>query len=103
MQSLQAWVKRASTLESFYILCTPLGRFEVPPVPFDHAFLKLDYVADIHALAVVVELADTNLSAVSMIPPRQGMHIPNCGIFGVTRTLLVAANSVENPSTKLGE
>jgi hypothetical protein len=78
------------------------GNF-LPTVPFDRAFLKLDYVADIHALADVVELADTNLSAVSMMPPCQGMNIPSNGILGVTRASLVAANSVENPSTKLGE
>lgn len=83
MQALRAWVKRASPLESFYPLCTPLGRFEglgkVPPVRFDHAFLKLHYIADIHALAVVIDLADIDLSAVNMMPPSQGMHIPQLG------------------------
>ena len=54
------------------------GNF-LPTVPFDRAFLKLDYVADIHALAVVIELADIDLSAVNMMPPRQGMHIPQLG------------------------
>jgi hypothetical protein len=52
---------------------------------------------------VVIELADIDLSAVNMIPPRQGMHIPSLGIFDVTGALLVAANFVENPSTKLDE
>ena len=81
MQALRAWVKRASPLEAFYPLCTPLWRFEglgeVPPVHFDHAVLKLHYIADIHALAVVIELADIDLSAVNMMPPRQGLHIPS--------------------------
>jgi hypothetical protein len=31
------------------------------------------------------------------------MHIPSLGIFDVTGALLVAANFVENPSTKLDE
>jgi hypothetical protein len=84
MQALRAWVKRVSPLEPFYpLLCTPLGRFEglgeVPPVRLDHAFLKLHYIADIHALAVVIELADIDLSAVNMMPPIQGMHIPQLG------------------------
>jgi hypothetical protein len=81
MQVLRAWVMRTSPLEAFYPLCTPLGRFEglgeVPPVRFDHAVLNLHYIADIHALAVVIELADIDLSAVNMMPPRQGMHIPS--------------------------
>jgi hypothetical protein len=83
MQALRAWVKRASPLEAFYPLCTPLGRFEglgeVPPVRFDHTVLKPHNIADIHALAVVIELADIDLSAVNMMPPRQGMHIPQLG------------------------
>jgi hypothetical protein len=65
MQALRAWVKRASPLESFYPLCIALGRFEglgeVPPVRFDHGVLKLHYIADIHALAVVIELVDIDL------------------------------------------
>jgi hypothetical protein len=28
---------------------------------------------------VVIELADIDLSAVTMMPPRQGMHIPQLG------------------------
>ena len=83
MQALRAWVMITSPLEAFYQMCTPLGRFEglgeVPPVRFDHTVLKLHYIADIHALAVVIELADIDLSAVNMMPPRQGMHIPQLG------------------------
>jgi hypothetical protein len=47
---------------------------------------------------VVIELADIDLSAVNMMPPRQGMHIPQ---LGVSLALLVVANSVEDPFYKV--
>jgi hypothetical protein len=52
-------VNRTSPLHTFYPLRAPLGRFEglaeVRPSPLDLALLKVDYVADVHAIAIVVK------------------------------------------------